>query len=305
MLLAKKKHIVVGLEGTYGVDSNPAQAIQTSELSIEPLLGPEVSRNLDRATLGNDLQVLVGSYVELSFKVEMAGSGVVATAPVYRDLLLGAGWGEIVFAGTSVAYFPVSANFDSNTIYFRHDGQLHKLLGARGSVALELDARDIPRFAFKYKGIFATPESQVDPTPDFSGHIPALPVNNNNTTTFSLHGQNLIMDKFGIDMANVVDYDNFVGEEAIVLSDRLPVGNTTFKTVPISVKNWFLTALNNELGALSFVHGTQAGNIVTVTCPAVQVRQPKYEGDRSSLTSAGLTFLPTAVQNDDVSIIFT
>lgn len=305
MLLAKKKHIVVGLEGTYGVDANPTQAIQTSELSIEPILGPEVGRNLDRSTLGNDIQVLVGSYVELSFKVEMAGSGVVGTPPVYRDLLLGAGFGELVTPGVSVAYFPVSGSFDSNTIYFRHDGQLHRLLGARGTVAMEMDARSIPKYAFKYTGLFVTPQSQVDPTPDFSGHIPALPVNNANTTTFSIHGENLIMDKFGIDMANVVDYDNFVGQEEVVMSDRAPVGNVTFKSVPISVKNWFTTARDNVLGPYSWVHGTAAGNILTVSGPAAQVRQPKYEGDKSSLTSAGLALIQSAVLNDEVSAVYT
>jgi hypothetical protein len=304
-LLAKKKFIVVDLESTYGVDPTPAQAVQTSELSITPLLGDEVGRNLDRGTLGNDLQVLVGEYVQLTFKVEMAGSGVAGQAPVYRALLLACGFGETIFPGTHVAYFPVSSDFDSIAIDFRHDGQLHKVLGARGSVAMEMDAGQIPKFVFSMTGLFVDPTSEADPTPDFSGQIRAVPMNKRNTTTFQLHGENLIMSKFGVDMACVVDYENLVGSEEVVLSDRAPVGSTSFKSVPISQKNWFTAAKDSTLGNLLCIHGTTAGNIWQVSGPQSQIRGPRYSGDKSSFTDAGLAFMPTASQNDEVSIVFT
>jgi len=93
-LLARKKILLAKIESTYGTDSTPtgaANAIQTSDLSITPLAGPTVSRNLDRSVLGGDLQIQVGTFVELSFMVEMAGGGSIDTPAAYGPLLRACG----------------------------------------------------------------------------------------------------------------------------------------------------------------------------------------------------------------------
>ena len=129
-LLARKKILLAKVETTYGTDSTPTgatNAIQTSDMSITPLAGPTVSRNLDRATLGNDLQIQVGTYVELSFMVEIAGGGGADTAPAYGPLLEACAFAETVNASTDVDYDPVSSSIDSATLYFHHDGQLRPL----------------------------------------------------------------------------------------------------------------------------------------------------------------------------------
>lgn len=304
MLLARKKFIVAEVEASYNVDPIPTQAIQTSDVNINPLAGPTVGRNLDRASLGNDLQVLVGTYVELSFKVELSGSGVVGTRPKYGDILLGCGLAETVVALTSVTYSPVSGGFDSLGVYFRHDGQLHKLGGARGSVAFELGAGGIPRLAFTYMGLFSMPESQPDGVPDFSGFIPALPVNNANTDSFSLHGETPVMEAFSVDLANAIDYHNAVGVEEIELYDRAPSGSVTINAPAISSKNWFAAALNIVLGPMSFVHLNTPGSIVTLGAPKTQVTNPAYQGDKTSLLKMGLGFMPDTV-DDEISLAFT
>lgn len=304
ILLARKKFIIAGLEGTYGVDPTPTQAIQTSNLQIRPLLGPKVSRNLDRASLGNELEALVGSYVGLSFEVQLAGSGTAGTAPAFGELLLACGMSETLVAVTSATYKPVSTDFDSVTIYFKHDGQQHILTGARGSVAINADAASIGHLVFDFMGIYNAPTSTADGTPDFSAFEDSLPVNNLNTTSFSLHGAARVMQRFSFDLACQRDYENLVGDEAITLYDRLPAGSTTIRSVAISDKNWFETARLNTLDALSLVHGTVAGNIVTLSAPKVGIKDPEYTGDKTSMTQLGLTFLQDT-GDDEVSLAFT
>lgn len=303
-LLAKKKYILVGLEDPYGVDPTPTQAIETSELNINPLAGPRVSRNLDRATLGNNLQVLVGSYVELTFKVELAGSGAAGTRPAYADLLLACAAAETVAAATSVTYKPVSGDYDSVTIYFKHDGQEHILTGCYGSVDIEADAGSIPHLAFSFMGLYNAPASVSDGTPDFSDFLPALPVNNTNTTTFTLHSIAAVMERFNFKLGCQLEYRNVVGAESINLYDRLPSASTTIETPPISTKNWFEAARLNQSGAFSMVHGVTAGNIVTLSGPVVVPTEPRYSGDKASLLQLGLTFLPNT-GDDDWSLVFT
>lgn len=303
-LLARKKILLAKVETTYGTDATPtgaANAIQTSDLSITPLAGPTVSRNLDRASLGNDLQIQVGTFVQLSFMVEIAGSGTAATPPAYGPLLEACAFSET--AATDVDYDPVSSSIDSATLYFHHDGQLHKLTGARGTVALSMNPGEIPHYQFQFTGLYNSPTSTADATPVFSAFQTPLPVNNTNTTTFSLHSQDLTVVQFSLDMANNVVYRNVVGNESVEIIDRAPSGTIQFEAPAISTKNWFATAIASTTGALSVVHGTAAGNIVTVSAPNVQIISPTYsESDGISTITAQLALVPGSSGNDEIQI---
>lgn len=306
-LLARKKLLLAKVESTYGTDPTPdgtSNAIQTSEMSITPLDGPVTSRNLDRATLGNDLQIQVGQFVTLTFMVEVAGGGDVDTAPSYGPLLEACGFSETINASTSVVYAP-AATAESVTMYFHHDGQLHKLTGARGSVAMDLNPGGIPHYMFTFTGLYNAPSSTADPTPVYTGFQVPKAVNNANTTTFSLHGSTQTMVEFQIDMANEVVYRNVVGNESVELVDRAPSGSVTIEAPTISTKDWFGTALASTTGALSMVHGTAAGNIVTIAAPAVQLVSPTYgESDGISTIAAQLSFVPSS-GNDELTITTT
>lgn len=307
-LLARKKLILAKVESTYGTDATPngtSDAILTSELSITPLAGPTVSRNLDRATLGNDLQIQVGTFVQLSFMVEVAGGGAVDTAPPYGPLLEGCGFAETINASTSVEYDPVSSSLDSLTIYFHHDGQKHALTGARGSVAISLNPGEIPHYMFTFTGLYNTPTSTADPSVTLTGFQTPVPVNNTNTTTASLHTVDLTLVQCQLDMANEVVYRNVVGNESVELIDRAPSGQIAFEAPAISTKNWFDTAVNSTTGAMTITHGTTAGNIVTITAPAVQIVSPTYgESDGISTIQANLSLVPSS-GNDEIQITTT
>jgi hypothetical protein len=308
-LLARKKILLAKVESVYGTDPTPtgaANAIQTSDLSITPLAGPTVSRNLDRATLGNDLQIQVGTYVTMSFMVEIAGGGGVDTPPAYSPLLQGCGFSETVTALTNAKFAPVSSSIDSLTMYFAHDGQLHKMTGARGTAALNLNPGEIPKYAFTFTGLYVGPSSAADPTPDFSAFVVPLPVNNTNMTTFTLHGGAVTMVTCSLDIANEVVYRNVVGNESVELIDRAPGGSIAFEAPPIGTKNWFETARLSTTGALKIVHGTVAGNIVTIDAPNVQIISPNYaESDGISTIQATLSLVPSSAGNDEITITTT
>ena len=308
-LLARKKILLAKIESTYGTDSTPtgaANAIQTSDLSITPLAGPTVSRNLDRSVLGGDLQIQVGTFVELSFMVEMAGGGAVATAPAYGPLLRACGTAETVTAATSVRYDPISTAPPGLSMYFAHDGQLHKVVGARGSVALQMDPGTIPKYAFTFTGLYVAPSSTGDPTPDFAAYIVPVPVNKVNTATFTLHETAMNVTAFSVDFANEVIYRNIIGEESVQIVDRAVVGTISFESPAISAKNWFEIARLSTLGSLNVIHGTVTGNRVIVSSPSVQLISPTYaESDGVSIISASLSLLPSSDGNDEIRITTT
>lgn len=302
-LAKRRQKITVDLETTYADGTVPATDIETSELKLTPLAGPRVPRNRDRSQLGNDLDVLVGSYCMLEFKVELSCSGTAGTAPVYRPCLLACGLAETVVASTSVTYNPIDENYDSIAVRYNQAGNRHGLLGVRGSASLMLDAGSLPKLGFRLFGLYETPVAEAAPGDNFSQNA-ARPVNNANST-FSLHGVSAVMEKLSLAWNIEFDYRNVVGDEYIAIYDNGPGGNVEFETPLISAKNWYETARLNTLGALAFTHNNGgAGHLVAVNAPAVQVVEPNLAGDNISLISAGLTCIDSS-GNDALTLVYT
>jgi len=301
----RKKVLLAKVESTYGVDATPtgaANAILVHDLSISPMEGDTVSRDLVRPTLGNDVQIHVGTHVSVEFDVEAAGSGSAGTAPAYGPLLRACGLAESLLTGR-VEYDPVSGGEDSATIYFNLDGQKHPMLGSRGTVSLKADPKGIPYFHFKFTGLWSDPLTAADPTPDFSAFTQPLAVTNDNTPTFTLHGSAWPMYGFSFDQANQVIYRNLVGEESVQITDRAPTGQVTIQAPVLSTKNFFTTAKANATGAVQLVHGVSAGNIVQFDASWVQLLQPQYgESDGVATLQMGLSFIPSSAGDDDFKI---
>ncbi len=308
-LLAKKKLLLAKTETVYGTDVTPtgaANAIQTSNLSIVPLGGPLVSRDLDRPTLGNDLQIQVGQFAQLTFMVEVAGSSAAGTAPPWGPLVEACGFSETLVAVTSATYAPENSPFESVTMYFHHDGQLHKLTGARGTFTMDMSAGGIPHFNFTFTGLYNAPTSTADATPTLTAWQVPKAVNDTNTTAFTLHTISCNVSSATFDMACNVVYRNVVNSESVEIIDRAPSGQLVFEAPALSTKNWFTTALASTTGAMQMIHGTTAGNIVTINAPNTQIMSPTYgESDGVSTIQCGLSFVPGSGGNDEFTIVVT
>mgnify|MGYP003404882527 CR=1 FL=1 len=308
-LLSRKKLLLAKTESVYGTDPTPtgaANAILTSDLSITPLAGASVSRNFDRAAFGNSLNIKTATFVEISFMVEIAGSSAAGTAPPYGPLLLACGFSQTLVAVTSATYAVISASIGSATLYFHHDGQLHKITGARGTVSMNLDAGGIPKYAFTFTGLYNVATSTADATPTLTAFQVPLPVTNTNTPTFSLHSTDVVMNACSIDIGNSVIHRDVVNSERVDIVDRAVAGSVTFEAPAISDKNWFAISKAGTTGALSIVHGTAAGNIVTIGGPSVQLINPTYaEFNGVSVIQTQLLFAPTSTGNDEITIVVT
>ena len=307
-LLFRKKLVLAKVESAYGTDPTPDgtnNAILTSNMSITPIQANMLDRNLDRAELGNDVSIHDGVHVACSFDVELAGSGAAGTEPAWGVLLRACGFSETATPSTNVVYAPVSTGFESLTIYYNIDGQLHKLTGCMGTVSFMLNTGELPKMSFSFTGLYSAPSSAALPTADVSAFVQPVAVNDTNTTTASLQGESLVMESFSADIANDVQYRNVVGDEKILIVDRAPSGSVTFEAPALSTKNWFTTAIGDTTGALSIVHGTSAGNIITMGAPAAQVTEPSYNESQGVATlSANLRFIPSS-GDDELTLTLT
>lgn len=304
----RKTAILAKIEAEYGTDSVPAgaaNAMLVTNCSLVPLEAEMKSRNLYQSFLGNQGELMAGEHVSLTFQVEMASSGAAGTAPAFGPLLRACALAETITVDTEVEYEPVSAAFESVSIYVNLDGVNHKLLGARGSVKLTLTPKEIPYLEFSFKGIYAAPTDTALPAQTLTGFVAPLIVNKTNTSVFSLHGFSAIGESLELDLGNDVQPQFKIGYEGIDIVDRTMTGTTVIEADLLAAKNWIGIAKARTRGALAVQHGGEAGNIVEIGCPAIEIGAPTYGVTQKLRTySLPLRPCPTAAGNDEIVLTF-
>ncbi|MBF0093990.1 MAG: hypothetical protein HQL34_05535 [Alphaproteobacteria bacterium] len=208
----------------------------------------------------------------------------------------------ILLQPAHVAYQPVGSGEESLTLYFNLAGNRHKLLGARGSVACEFQTGQLPRFRFKFLGLYVGPDAASQPSVDLAPFKQPVPVNNANTPDFSLHGYAGVMKSLTLDLGVQVHLRDFVNSALVAITDRQGSGNVTLEAPAIGTKDFFADAINATLGPLAFVHGVTAGNIVGIDAPKVQVLKPRY-GDDQGIAVLEMDLVPTPDAGNDELVI--
>lgn len=305
MLLAKKKILLVKPEVEYGVDPAPdgSNAIVTKNLSISPYEGNMVSRDVDRDSLGNDLEFNTAPYVKITFGVELAASGVAGTAPGWGAILRACGFSETVTPDTDVVYQPVSESFESVALYYHLDGQLHKGTGARGTVKFDLKAGSMPEMQFEFTCRWHAPEVvAVPPVVNTDEFKTPLPVNSVNTT-LSIAGYMANAESVDVDIANTVPFRDVIGSQQVMITDRAPAGAMTIEAPDLGTKDFFDASTSHSgvtLHALSVVHGKVAGQIVELDAPKVQLSGISPSDSDGILTySMNTRLIPTDAGDDE------
>ncbi len=303
-----RRLVLAKIESSYGVDAvatGAANAIRSSDPQITPLEGTDQSLDHLKGFMGASEHLHIGGHVSCQFGVPIAGSGTVAIAPKYGPLHRACGLSETVTPVTGpIEYDPVSAAFESASIYFNVDQVLHKLLGARGTVTMLWDAEAVPRFNYTFRGLFAGPADTPPETPDFTGFQKPLSVGNTNTPTFSFFGQSgLVMQRLSVDLGQQVVHRDRVNTESVIITGRETVGEVVFEAPPIATLDAVTLAKTKTTGALQLIHGTVADNIVQLDAPKVEIFNPRYSQDNGrAMLTCGLRFIPTDAGNDEVKI---
>lgn len=300
----RNRAILAKIETTYGQDAAPtggANAMQMTNVTFNPSVGQEETRDLVLPWMGHQGVILTGSYATLSGEIEIAGSGTAGTAPAWGPLMRACGMAEVVDAGVDVQYTPVSAGHEAASIYFNADGVRHVLIGSRGNMNFQLTPLRIPRFVFSMTGLLGTiTDTPIASTLPPAGFKRPVPVNKANST-FSLHGLAGACEGINIDLGNQVEPRFLIGHESIQQVDRQITGSAVMEAVLLAIKNWYQIAELGTLDALSAVHGTQAGNIVEFAATAVQVGRPSY-GETQKIINNTLPLMLTSPGTGEFTI---
>lgn len=316
-LLSRKRVMLIKEEASgYGVDPTPtpaANSIDAKNIKINES-ADLLERDVVRGHLSPVTPKVGKRWYDISFEVELKGSGTAGTAGKIGDLLEACGFVETASAGSSVVYRPASSSFKSAALYVYDlpdtgaNALLRKLLGFRGNIRIIAEAGNIPRIEVSGKALFAIPTDQTIPTGMvYETTLPPIVESAAFTLAPSAAGA-LIVQSVTIDMGTeLTDEDDISSATALKgfkITGRKPVGSFNPEAVLVATQDFWTDWVGAMERALSMVIGTAAGNKCTISAPKVTLEN-LGEGDRGGILTKDIPFRMNAnAGNDEIELKF-
>jgi len=314
MFRANQKILLGKEESIYGTDPVPTvadNAMEAKNIKVS-YKGDVLERDIQRNDISPVIPVIGKRWVEISFDMEIKGSGTAGTAGKLGDLLEACGFAETASVGSSVTYLPSSSTMKSITLYvyeLQDSGSsiLHKLTGGRGNVSISLEAGAIGKMSFTFQGIYNAPADASAPNaPTYESTVPPIV----QSAVFSLNSvttlvvQSLSLD-MGIDLQQSDDVSSAGSIKSFNIVGRKPTGNFNPEAVLLETYGFWTDWLAQTGRALSIVVGSVAGNIVTITAPKVTLDTVDVS-ERAGLATRDVPIrLSRSSGNDEIQIKFS
>ncbi len=314
--LRSRRQIALELEATEGT----AETIVAADV-IHPAFGVEYTaefetneRELVEDSFSRIQRVTGERSATISFSVELKGSGTAGTAPLALARALQAcGFAETIVASTSVTYDPISESISSATLEMREmhgDGiaKIYQIVGARGTVTFTAVKGQPVMANFTFTGRYIEPTEGTALTTPVLGTTPEVFLG----AAFSFLGiGTLKVSQVEIDMANAVslrnDANQVSGNFSAIITGRVPTGSADPEIEKIATLNTYNKLTTNAEGILTYVLGSTAGNITTITAPKTQITNiEQLDRDGISADTLSLVFnRSVAAGDDEIAIAFT
>lgn len=311
----RKTAILFALETVYGDDAVPtggANALLVSNVNINPLNAQNVPRDILKPYFGASEELVGTAYKEVSFDVELQGSGTKGTAPAWGPLLRAAGFAELVTAAERVEYNPVTDGMESGSLYAYADGVLHKLLGARGMVKLKKVVGSIPTLSFTFYGLDGGETAAANPAITLSNWKVPRVVTNANTLPIVIGGvyaagavsggTEYTSQGLESDVGNDLKHTPLLGDESVDITDRSATGSLSLDLTPAQEVAFMADVRATGKKSLWLSHGVADGLRVGIFAPAVQFTTPSY-GDVNGRRLCKFNVRLTPVAGNDELII--
>ncbi len=321
--------ILAKIEVTPGTDSVPiggSNAVLVSNVTVNQFNAQNVDRDVIRAYMGASEQLVGVGFVELAFDVELQSSGgtftTAATVPAWGPLLRSCGFAETATNGASqsrVEYLPISASFESCSIYYHMDGVRHIATMCRGNVEFMLNIGGIPKMRFSFKGVDGGVSAQSNPALTLTGWITptvvtdpntadlllgATYVNGSGTAAPSLSGGTSYPSR-GLEASanNTVEFMPLLGQTSVEITNRGFTGKITMDLTAAQQVTFDAAVKANTTTSLGLQHGSTNGRRVIVHAPAAQMLNQAYEDfNGKTLVSYDLRFVPSS-GNDEFRLV--
>jgi len=317
-MLTKRGVILAKEEAEYGVDPTPTpaeNAIRVINPTINPV-GEKLTRDHVKKSL-SPLSPLMGKkYVEITFTTELRSNGTTQNgdiAPRVGDLFEACAMLETIHAEASggaddgyVKYTPISENLKSVTIYAYFDGLLHKITACEGTWEIVMDAGQIAKINWTFKGFYQTPIDEALPSGVvYDSPVPPVVLNAgfkiNNVST-------LVVQSVAVALNNVISQRDDVNAASAIkgflITDRAGGGSFNPEAVLKATYDFYGDWEEATARALEITIGSTPGNIIEIAAPKVTLDNIT-PGDRDGIRVFDIPFsLAEDSGDDEISITF-
>lgn len=307
--LVRREIILAKIQPNVGTDAVPdgTNAIQVMEASWSNEGARMVERPIIKPTLGQQKHLYGGSLKQVTFRVELKGSGTADIAPEYGVLLRACGLAETITATDEVnsipgkvEYQPASTGKEAVSLYYHEDGLLHKIIDCVGTVSFNLETGAVGTAEFTLTGRQAGESDALLPTPTFDDTAPP-----------TVRGAAFSIGAFSAGVINAVTFDlqNSVATPPSIndaegysnpfITSRDVVGSFDPENVLKADKDFIGEWRNGTEQALTTGEiGSTAGNRYKFDAPAVVTREIG-PGDRDGIRTRDISFGCAEVSGDD------
>lgn len=317
-MLVKRCVILAKEEVTYGVDPVPTPADNAIRV-INPVINPtgeKLTRDHVKTSL-SPLSPLMGKkYVEITFTTELRSNGLTQngdTAPRVGDLFEACAMLETLTPESSgggndgsVKYTPTSDNLKSVTIYAYFDGLLHKITACVGTWEIIMEAGQIAKVNWTFKGFYQAPTDTALPSGVvYDSSVPPVVLNAgfkiNNVST-------LVTQSVAAALNNVIsqrdDVNAASGIKGFLITDRAGGGSFNPEAVLKATYDFYDDWKEATARALEITIGSVAGNKIKISAPKVTLDNIT-PGDREGIRVFDIPFsLAESSGDDEISVTF-
>lgn len=155
---------LLAIEVTYGVAPAlaAANAILLRNSQIQPA-ADKLERNNDKPYFSGNPFVMVGKRVTLTGETDILGAAIAGNAAPLGALYRTCGHAEVLDAGVSATYSPISRNFASASIDFFIGGIKFRMLGVRGSIDQDYTVKQYAKGTVNLTGLLTIPTDAEAP----------------------------------------------------------------------------------------------------------------------------------------------
>lgn len=241
------------------------------------------------------------------YEVEAAPPATEGQPPHYAHLLKSSGMAMVDDDGDTVfTPLPLDQPVPSCTMQIRNGAVMQSIAGIRGSLAFTAEAGRKPFFRFARRGKYVAPVAHVAEAHDFAEWPRALTCSPENMFAFTLGGQKLCVTTFNFNDGRQPQAETYMNCEDTTLTPRRFTGSMTVKWPALATKDLLTQIRDGVTEPLIWTLGREAGKIITVTAPKVQI---KYSGEQNINGDLGvsldLVFQPTGAGDDEIEIRFS
>lgn len=239
--LSSETALRMKLETLYGQDSSPSTTDNLikvlSGLTFKRLEGSRASDNRVDPHFGARGEMKGSHYAGLNFSTYVDGVDSGGDVPSIGTLLQSCGFNQVVSAGNNVTYNPVQKGHKSATAWLDLAGELHKLVGGRGSVKFSGQAGNPLQADWAFQALLgANPANQDFPTvPAMDGCLPAISADD---TTCKIDNKLLDLHSFSIDVGVQLQFINTTQGLSIRILQRASKAEATVIKPDLSFFNY-------------------------------------------------------------------